>query len=330
MRLSRLPLVILSLILTTADVMIGQPRDGGPVAYRLDAAHSSVQFSVRYLRLMEVEGRFREWDATIVNPESPERGAIAIVFRTASLDTENDTRDEHLKSPDFFDVEQYPVITFVSREVVRDGDGYVARGPLTMHGTTREIEVPFSPAYAPMTDGKGNRRAGFTGRTVIDREDFGIVGGNRFNTGFDPLVSVIDEDVEITFSIHVMIPPIQSPVVDSLIAAVDEQGLEAVVAAWHEEFPAGEGEEVETARLRMAGRYNAAGYRLMQDGRLSEAVALLELAVEGAPNSARAWSSLAEAYAKAETPQKAQEAIEQALTLDPHETRALALEISVR
>jgi len=285
--------------------------------YRLDPAHSTVEFSVRYLRLMEVEGRFAEWDAAIIEPENPERGVVAVAFRTASLDTGNETRDEHLRSGDFFDAEAHPVITFVSDAVTRRGDGFVARGTLAMHGVAREIEVPFRPAYAAMVDGRGNARVGFVGEVTLDRRDFGIVGGNAFNAGFDPRVSIIDDEVRIRFGVHAMIPPLRSASVDSLLAAVESDGVSGVVAAWHRS-PA-------PARARAGGIFNAAGFRLLADGRAADAVELLRVSVLALPGSARALAGLAEGYARAGRDDAALENAERALTIDPAEARALVV-----
>lgn len=306
------------------------PENAGPPLegrlYRLDAAHSSVEFSVRYLGLMEVRGRFAEWDAAVIGAERPESGAIAIAFRTASLDTGNDTRDEHLRSADFFDAETHPLITFVSRRVERRGDGFVARGTLAMHGVSREIEVPFRTAYAPMTDGKGNARAGFVGEVTLDRREFGVVGGNAFNAGFDPRVSIIDDEVRVTFGIHAMIPPLRSAPVDSLLAAVDEGGIVEVVAAYHRSPPPSGDDETSTrARGRVGAIFNAAGFRLMEAGRHDEAVELLRVAVLALPESARALAGLAEGYARAGRGEAALENANRALAIDPGETRALVV-----
>ena len=309
-----------------ASVAPGMPAPLEGRLYRLDPAHSSVEFSVRYLRLMEVEGRFAEWDAAVIDPENPERGAIAVVFRTASLDTGNDIRDDHLRSGDFFDAETHPVITFVSGEVARRGEGFVARGPLVMHGVTREIEVPFRPAYAPMVDGKGNARVGFTGEVTIDRRDFGIEGGNAFNSGFDPLVSIIDDEVRIRFGVHAMIPPLRAAPVDSLLAAVESDGIAEVVAAWHRNPPpAGDDEASTRARARSGGIFNAAGFRLMEAGRAADAVELLRVSVLALPGSARALAGLAEGYARAGQDAAALENAERALAIDPAEARALVV-----
>ena len=293
--------------------------------YRLDAAHSSVEFSVRYLKLMEVKGRFAEWDAAVIHPERPERGAIALAFRTASLDTGNETRDDHLRSADFFDAEAHPLITFVSRRVERRGEGYVAHGTLTMHGVEREIAVPFRAAYAP-TDGKGNARVGFVGEVTIDRKEFGVVGGNAFNAGFDPLVSIIDDEVRVTFGIHAMIPPIRSAPVDSLLAAVDQSGIAEVVAAYHRSPPpSGDAEASAKARSRAGAIFNAAGFRLLEAGRYEEGVELMRVSVLALPESARAFAGLAEGYARAGRTEAALENASRALAIDPGETRALVV-----
>lgn len=302
----------------------GSPRLDGRI-YRLDGAHSHVEFSVRYLKLMEVKGRFRQWDAAILNPEDPSRGAIVVLFRTASLDTGNETRDAHLKSADFFDAETHPAAVFASDRIERDGGAWIAHGELDLHGVRRRIAVPFRVAYPPTTDGKGNARVGFVGEVTIDRNDFGVVGGNRFNSGFDPRVSIIDDEVRIGFGIHGTVAPIRSAAVDSVIDAVAARGVAGVVQEWNAAAPTGDGDESERARARAAAIHNAAGYRLMETGRHDDAVELLRLAVLGAPGSARAVTGLAEGYARAGRLEAARENVERALEIDPYETRALVL-----
>lgn len=315
-------------LLAAATVGAATPSHAPELAgrvYRLDGAHSNVEFSVRYLRLMEVKGRFRDWDAAILNPDDPERGAIAVVFKTASLDTGNETRDEHLKSPDFFDAEAHPTVVFVSQRVERRGGGLVAHGHLTMRGTTKPLTVRFQPSYAPMTDGKGNRRAGFTGEVEIDRTDYGVVGGNRFNAGFDPLVSIIDETVRISFGVHGTLAPSRAAPIDSLVAEVERSGVAAVVAGWSAAIPAGDGEDATAARRRAAAIFNGAGYRMMDASRDSDAVELMRVAVLAAPGSARALAGLAEAYARTGNDEAVRENVARALASDPAEVRALVL-----
>lgn len=313
-------------LLAAATVGAATPSHAPELAgrvYRLDGAHSNVDFSVRYLRLMEVKGRFRDWDAAIVHPEDPERGAIAVVFKTASLDTGNETRDKHLKSPDFFDAEAHPTIVFVSNRVERRGGGLLAHGHLTMRGTTRPLSVAFQPSYAPMTDGKGNRRAGFTGEVEIDRMDYGVEGGNRFNAGFDPLVSIIDEKVRISFGVHDTLAPARAAPIDSLVSEVERSGVAAVVAGWAAPIPTGDGEDA--ARRRAAGLFNGAGYRMMDASRDADAVELMRVAVLAAPGSARALAGLAEAYARTGNVEAVRDNVARALAIDPAEVRALVL-----
>lgn len=291
--------------------------------YRLDGAHSTVEFSVRYLKLMEVRGRFREWDAAVLNPEDPERGAVAVVFRTASIDTGNETRDAHLRSPDFFDAESHPAIVFVSERVERAGEGWVAHGTLDLHGVRRPVAIPFRAAYALMTDAKGNARAGFVGAVTIDRKVFGVAGGNAHNSGFDPRTSIIDDEVRIEFGLHGSIPPVRSAAVDSVVSAVEAHG----VAAWVRQRPAPPaGEEGDRARSRAAAVHNAAGFRMMEAGRHDDAVELLRLAVLDAPVSARAVAGLAEGYARAGRLEAARENVARALEIDPWEIRAKVLQ----
>src|SRR5688500_13922399 len=115
----------------------------GRTTWTIDPAHSSVEFAVRHLMITTVKGRFTDVQGTVVLDEANPHGASAeIAIAAASIDTREAQRDAHLRSADFFDVEQFPALTFRSRDVQNvDGDGFQLVGDLTIHGVTREVTL---------------------------------------------------------------------------------------------------------------------------------------------------------------------------------------------
>ena len=144
-------------------------------AWVIDPVHSSVEFAVRHMVIATVRGRFAKFQIQADFDETrPENVRVLGTADTASVDTGEAKRDEHLRSPDFFDAANFPQISFKSRRVEpRGGDKYRLVGDLTIRGTTRE--VPFDVTFAGIAkDPWGNQRAGFTATATLDRKDFGL------------------------------------------------------------------------------------------------------------------------------------------------------------
>jgi polyisoprenoid-binding protein YceI len=150
--------------------------------YELDPVHSYVGFAVRHMSVSWVKGEFKEFSGEILyDPEDISRSSVTVRIKAASLDTRIERRDNHLKSPDFFNVEQFPEITFQSKRVEKRGDAYAAIGDLTIRGVTKEIELPFI-LYGPVTAAGGRPRLGAEASTTLNRNDF-QVSWNRFLEG---------------------------------------------------------------------------------------------------------------------------------------------------
>jgi polyisoprenoid-binding protein YceI len=152
-------------------------------AYTIDASHSEVGFSVRHLMVSKTRGRFSDMSGTVAIADDPLASAVEVTIGTASIDTRDEQRDGHLRSPDFFDVERYPAMTYRSTRVIPAGKGrWLVEGDLTLHGVTRNVplEVTFEGAA---TDPWGGLRAGFSARTELDREDFGLTWNQALETG---------------------------------------------------------------------------------------------------------------------------------------------------
>lgn len=142
--------------------------------WKVDPTHSAVEFKIRHMMVSTVRGRFGEFEGTLeAAPDYHDSRAYGFC-QVASIDTGNAQRDEHLRSPDFFDVERYPEITFRSTRVEGDSPGgFRLVGDLTVHGVTRPVglDVEYN---GWTTDPWGGRRAGFSASTEVDREDFGL------------------------------------------------------------------------------------------------------------------------------------------------------------
>ena len=111
--------------------------------YQIDTAHTHAQFKVRHLMISNVKGDFDKVSGTVtIDDENPSASSINVTIDVASISTREPQRDAHLKSADFFDVEKFPTITFVSKEVVKSGDdSYEVVGDLTIHGVTRTVDL---------------------------------------------------------------------------------------------------------------------------------------------------------------------------------------------
>lgn len=139
----------------------------------VDRDHSNVDVVIRHL-LSRVRGHFTDYSGVITVDPDPTRSSVEVTVQAASIDTDHAERDDHLRAPDFLDVEQFPVLTFRSTSVARpDLDGrFRVDGELTVRGVTRPISLD-TEYLGWSEDPWGGKRAGFTARAAIDREDFG-------------------------------------------------------------------------------------------------------------------------------------------------------------
>lgn len=154
-----------------------------PGTFELDPAHSHVGFSVRHMMVSKIRGRFTSFTGVVTVADEPTLSSVDVTIDAASIDTRDETRDGHLRSPDFLDVETHPTITFRSTEVTRTGSGqFTARGELTVHGVTRTVDLDVTYEGVAQ-DPWGNQRFGLTATTEVDREDFGLTWNQALETG---------------------------------------------------------------------------------------------------------------------------------------------------
>jgi polyisoprenoid-binding protein YceI len=142
--------------------------------WALDQAHSSVSFSVRHLMVSKVRGQFDDFDGEIVTGADPLASSVSATVDLSSIDTGNADRDAHIRSADFFDVDQYPTLSFRSTGVRADGDDFLVDGELTLHGVTRPVTLGLEVNGFQHASPFGDVRAGFSASAEISRKDYGI------------------------------------------------------------------------------------------------------------------------------------------------------------
>ena len=139
----------------------------------LDPVHTSIGFVARHLMVSKVRGRFTRFEGQIVTAPDPAGSSAAVTVDLSSVDTSNETRDNDLRSENFFDVATHPQMTYRSTGIDRDGDRFAVHGDLTIHGTTRPVLLMVEVnGFGP--DPYGGTRAGFSATGEIDRTEFGI------------------------------------------------------------------------------------------------------------------------------------------------------------
>ena len=164
--------------------------------YQIDATHSSIGFSARHLLISNVKGHFKDFSVVMdFDEKDVTKSSVEVTIKTASISTDNEKRDGHLKSPDFFDAEKYPEITFKSKSVVKTDDGYKMVGDLTIRGVTKEVTMPFTlvgPVEAMGT------RIGLEASLTIKRLDYGVSWSKTLDSGG----LVVSNEIKITLEIE--------------------------------------------------------------------------------------------------------------------------------
>jgi polyisoprenoid-binding protein YceI len=166
--------------------------------YTIDPTHSEVSFQVRHL-VTQVRGKFNDYQGTIeLDPAKLENSKVEFRIKAASIDTDLEDRDKHLRAEDFFFVEKHPDIVFKSQKIQATGkDTYDVLGTLTLRGVTKTVTLPVT-FLGKVRDPWGNDKAGFALETTINRKDYGIV----WNAALDNGGVVLGDDVKIAINLE--------------------------------------------------------------------------------------------------------------------------------
>jgi polyisoprenoid-binding protein YceI len=180
-------------------------------SYEIDRSHSHVGFSVRHFGISNVRGGFGTFTGKLeIDEQNLENSSVVIRIETASISTDDDRRDEHLRSSDFLNAPEHPEIVFESTGIESKGNGeFMVRGNLAIRGVTKEIVMPVTFA-GPLKDPFGSMRIGVEGGLSINRQDYGVSWSRLMDNGG----LVVSDDVKISFSLEAK-RPIEAPEPDS-------------------------------------------------------------------------------------------------------------------
>ena len=162
----------------------------------IDPAHSQIQFSVKHLGISTVRGTFDQFSGSITE-ENGQASSVTVDIDLASLDTGNEQRDGHLRSPDFFDIENHPKATFALTKFERAGDAVTATGDLTIRGITKPVTLT-GDIGGPAKDPWGNQKVSATLETKIPRKEWGLV----WNVALEAGGVLVSEDVKLSIDIQ--------------------------------------------------------------------------------------------------------------------------------
>ena len=178
------------------------------MSWLIDSAHTEANFAVRHMMISHVRGRFERLSGTVEFDEAqPVNTKVDVIVETASINTREEKRDAHLKSPDFFDVEKYPQLTFKSKRVdVQDATHARLIGDLTIRDVTRQValDVEYNgSAKSPW----GTTSAGFSARTSIKRKDWGL----NWNVALETGGWLVGDEVQISIELEIVKQPEAAP-----------------------------------------------------------------------------------------------------------------------
>jgi len=185
----------LLLVALAATPLVAQEANNN---FTVDKNHSTTTFKIRHM-MSNVVGQFRDFTGVIdINRAEPAKSNVEFTIQSASIDTGNTNRDEHLRSPDFFDVAKFPTITFKSTAVAKKSDTqFDVTGDLTMHGVTKRLTLPVT--FLGFAKTQRGEKAGFEIETTLNRKDFGIV----WNRNLDEGGVLLGDDVKVSINLEV-------------------------------------------------------------------------------------------------------------------------------
>ena len=167
--------------------------------YQIDPSHSTVSFSVKHMMIAKVHGGFEKVSGSLdYDAAQPEKASIEAVIDAATINTREPKRDEHLRSPDFFDVAKFPTLKFKSTKVEKDGDDLKVTGDLTIRDITKSVVLNVEGPSAELKDPYGQSKIGVSGSTKSKRKDFGLT----WNAAREAGGVLVGDDVTITLDIQ--------------------------------------------------------------------------------------------------------------------------------
>ena len=175
--------IVLGMIVSVVLMIASGISQAEMARYDVDLDHSAIEFRVAHMVISKTTGRFMDYTGYIeMDPDALKVKALEAVIKTASVTTNHEKRDAHLRGPDFFNAEKYPTMTYKMKSYHKEGEDYVAVGDLTLLGVTKEIALKGS--FNGVTrDPWGNMRAGFTAEGKLNRKEFGMNWNKVLDSG---------------------------------------------------------------------------------------------------------------------------------------------------
>ena len=176
--------------------MSANATQAATTSWNIDPAHTTAEFKVKHMMITNVKGQFSAVTGVVeIDPEEVANSHVEVSIDASSISTRDAQRDAHLKSPDFFDVEKFPTLSFASTRVTRKDDGDLAvESNLTIHGVTRKVVFEAEGPSEPAKDPWGNVRIGWSASTKINRKDFGL----NWNAALEAGGLLVGDQVTIT------------------------------------------------------------------------------------------------------------------------------------
>jgi polyisoprenoid-binding protein YceI len=167
--------------------------------WNIDPAHSGAEFKVKHMMIANVRGKFSGISGVLHRVEADDtESTLEVSIDVSTVNTQDAQRDGHLKSPDFFHVEQFPAMTFKSTHIQKKGDGFAVTGDLTIRDVTKPVVLNVEEVSEPAKDPWGNTRIGLTATAKINRKDFGLT----WNTTLEAGGVLVGEEVAITLDVQ--------------------------------------------------------------------------------------------------------------------------------
>ncbi|MEM7105468.1 MAG: YceI family protein [Bacteroidota bacterium] len=286
--------------------------------YPIEASHSYLEFSVKYMGYAKVKGKFEDFNGTIRFDENDvSKTSVSFMVNTNSIDTDHDWRDRDLKSDGWFDAENYPTASFTSKKVVKTDSGFDIIGDFTLKAITKEITINMNAPIGVLEDIRGDAQIIFTGNTSISRSEFGVEG-KRWSAVKDGIAGVSDE---VSIEISMLGKQIkednfrnwvrnESRPPGKVYKAIAENGVEAGIAVFEEM-------KADTSFKVNASALNLPGYMLLKEGKTKEALEVFKKNMEFFPEDPNVYDSFAEGLATYGKLEKARKYYEKALELNP-------------
>ena len=325
MRYARILAALFIAVITHAQEPTGRIDLLGAELFGLDRGHSHLGFTIGFMGLTKVRGTFNDFNASILYDDvHPERSSLTLSIDAATIDTNSEFRDKDLQAEAWFATAKHPRIVFQSTRIEPKGkDKYVIHGDLTMKGVTKSISIPMVRTVPRGPDpGWGNIRIGGTGAVTINRRDFGIDGPEFWSKA---LTDTVEIEIDLLGNRpnwdRRSFPRSEKPAIGEVMMKTIETGGGAAAAAQFRELRASKASEYEFG----PGQLNTVANRLIQHGKVQDAVPILIAGSEAWPEESGFHARLGEAYAMLGDKAKAIAAYEKAQTINATATETIEM-----